>query len=181
MDEQERTEIIEQKTEGFDDNGEVGEEPAKNLLDQLREERRQGMEDMETLIPVPGYEQIPLLIQYRMMDGHEMDKIGRKVVKQSRDRWTRNLMAAIDVMISAATGVFVEMGGEVQPLTYNREPITGYTPELAEALNFQANTAREVVIGVFQNKDMHIANHSMRLQRWFGDSTTAVDEEFLGE
>lgn len=181
MSEQEREAVIEEVTDDFDTNGEVEEEPAKNLLDQLRQERRESMENMETLIPVPGYDNIPLLIQYRMMDGHEMDKIGRKVIKQTRDRWTRNLMAAIDTMISAATGVFIEVGGEVQPLTLNRQPILGYTPELAEALGFKAATAREVVIGTFQNKDMHIANHSMRLQRWFGDSSAAVDEEFLGE
>lgn len=167
--------------QGFDNNGEAEEEPTKNLLEQLRTERRESMEDLDTLIPVPGYEQVPLLIQYRMMDGHEIDKIGRRAVKTSRDRWTRNLTAAIDTMIAAATGVFIEVEGEVKPLTLNRQPILGYTPELAEALDFTANTAREVVIGTFQNKDMHIANHSMRLQRWFGDSSTVIDEEFLGE
>jgi hypothetical protein len=164
-----------------EENGEVEEEQVQSLLDQLRAERKEGMEDVQTLIPVPGYDTVPLLIQYRMMDGHELDRISRKVMKQSRDRWTRSLTAALDVMIAAATGVFVEYNGEVKPLTLNGQPVPGFTSELAESLGFEARTAREVVIGTFQNKDMHIANHSMKLQRWFGDSAAAIDEEFLGE
>ena len=164
-----------------EENGEVEEEVAANLLDQLRAERKESMEDVSTFIQVPGYEQIPMFVQYKMMDGHDIERISRKVARQTRDRWNRALMVAIDVMIAAATGVYVEYGGEMKPLTYNRQPITGYTPELAQCLDFKAETAREVVIGTFQNKDLHITNHSMRLQRWFGDTSANLDEEWLGE
>jgi hypothetical protein len=160
----------------------VEEENPQNLLDQLRSDRKESMEHLDTLIPVPGYDAVPLLIQYKMMDGHELNKIAKKAMKQSRDQWTRSLTAAIDTMIAACTGVFVEVNGEVRPLTLNGQAITGYSAQLAEALGIEkAETARQVVIGTFQNKDLQIANHSVRLQRWFGDSTVAVDEEFLGE
>lgn len=157
------------------------EQEPENLLDILRQERREGLENQETIIPVPGYETLPLFIKYRMMDGQELMRITRKTVKSARDRWERQLTAAIDVMIAAAVGVVVEHDGKMVDLTYEGQPILGYTEELAASLGFEAGSARKVVFGTFIGRELAIADHSMRLQRWFAGNNSSFDEDFLGE
>jgi hypothetical protein len=166
--------------QGFAEDEEDIEITHENLLEQLRKERTEEA-DEETLIPVPGYHRVPLLVKYRMLDGNEIQKIGRKS-RKIRDDWTRNFTTAIDTMIAAAIGVYVEFDGEVQPLTVNGQEVMGFTPDLAKALNLEgADTARKVVIGTFKNKDLHIATHATRLNRWFTGTNSTLDEEFLGE
>jgi hypothetical protein len=176
---EEHTPVAEvEESQGFEGDEDVEITP-ENLLDQLRQERTESA-DEETLIPIPGYERVPLLVKYRMMDGHEVQKIGRRS-RKIRDTWSRNFTSAIDVMINAAIGVYVEVNGEVIPLTYEGREVMGYSPDLAAALGIQgADTARKVVIGTFKNKDLHIASHAARLNSWFSGTNVALDEEFLG-
>jgi len=157
-----------------------------SLFDQLRKKRQEAEEGKVTFIPIPGYDANPpiLLARYRVLDGKEIDVIGRKVNMETKDRWERGILAAIDSMIACCNGMYYdELEGEgPQPMTVGGSPITGYTPDLARALDFPANSAREVVIGVFVSNEMAIMQHNVRLGLWMGNTARKVDEDiFSGE
>jgi hypothetical protein len=176
------TQIIEPQDEVPDLLGQqLAEEPPADVLDSLRQQRAELTENTTTLISIPGYERPVLLAQYRLMDGVELNKIARKVQKQSRDQWQRQIFAATDVLIAGCTGFYVDKndGEGPQPLTVNGDPVDGYSPPLAEGLGFNATTAREVLFGVFTNNELAIAAHSMRYQRWLGNTNAEVDLDFF--
>lgn len=184
MEHEQPVQIDEQRLLDHESNGQgfAGDEEIdpENLLDVLRQERIEAAED-EKLISVPGYDRIPLFVKYRMIDGSEIRKIGAKNRKNPNE-WDRNLMTAIDVMITAAVGIYVEVEGDIRPLTWQGAEITGYTEELAQALQMKnADTARKVVLELFHNIETYVASHSAQLQAWFAGTSNQLDRIFLGE
>lgn len=154
-----------------------------DVFDRLAAKREELSSDQRALIPVPGYNDPQLLIEYKLMTGPELNAIGRKVGKETKDAWYRQLHAAIDVMVAAATGVYVQMdGSEPKALTIDGEPCTGYTSSLAQKLRIDAGDpprVRKVVREIFGNNDVALGNHSFRLQRWMSDTSVNVDEELF--
>lgn len=170
---------------GLAELGARDDEPT-NLLEQLAAKRKELSETKETFIPVPGYDRHPplLLVRYKMLTGPELNMIGEKIRREVKDRLQRSLLAAADTFIAAAVGLFVDQGDNTppEPLTYQGEPITGFTPELAEALQFSGElsnppTARSIVFKLFADNDSALAKHNYMLNRWFTDPTLDVDEE----
>lgn len=157
----------------------------ESLLDSLRKKREELSESRDTFIPLPGYDREPpmLLAQYRLLDGKEIEQIARKVTRETKDRWRRQVLAAVDTFIAACTGMYVDLqtGDGPQPMTLNDQHIMGYDQDLAKALEFQAETARQVVYGVFADNEVAMMQHGARLSLWMGDTTHQVDDEFLGE
>lgn len=161
----------------------------ESLLEQLAAKRAEISGTREVDLPVPGYDTQPplLLIRYRLLDGNTLTKLGLKVRRQSSDRWTRALNAAIDTFIAACVGIYVDLGdGVLQPLTYKGEHLTGFTTDLAEALRFanelpENPTMRNVVMGLFANNDVAITQHSFVLNRWFQNTSLDVNQEMLLE
>ena len=160
----------------------------ENLLGQLAEKRRVISETRETHIPVPGYDKEPplLLARHRLLDGPEIERIGGRITREHKSRWERQINAAVEMIIISCTGMFVDVAGdgEIQPLTFHGEPITGFTRDLAEALQFDdkiedADRARDVVFGLFANNDAAIAQHNYVLNRWFTDTSVDVTQEFF--
>lgn len=159
------------------------EEPS-NLMENLRRKRQELIENRDELFPVQGYDEPKLLVKYRLLDGAELEAIGRKVSKQVKDRWQRGMLASMDTFIAACEGFYVDLGnGDPQPLEYPQGSGTPlrYEPALAEFLGFSAENARSVVQGVFANNDIAILQHAVLLGRWMGNTSLIVDEEFLGE
>lgn len=159
---------------------------SESLFEQLREKRAEAQAGKETLIPIPGYDREPpiLMAKYRVLDGDVINKIARKVNQETRDQWDRQMLAAMDGMIAACVGMYVDLqdGNEPQQMTKNGLPIMGYTAELAEALEFAASSAREVVRGVFVSNDVAIMQHNIRLSMWMGNTSRKIDEDiFAGE
>lgn len=156
----------------------------KSLLDSLRRKHKELETNKETLIPLPGYEADPpiLLAKYRLLEGKEVDMISSKVMRETKNQWDRNVLAAVDVFIAACEGLYYDMddGTGPQPMSLNGDPIMGYTTDLAEALEFTANSARQVVFGVFTNNEVAIMQHNVRLSRWMSNTSRKVDEDFLG-
>jgi hypothetical protein len=154
-----------------------------NLLESLRQKRQELADHREGFVPVPGYEDPELLIRYRVIDSKEIQKIGNKVIKETKDRMQRQLLAAVDTFIAAATGVYVRLAEDTEPvaLTLNGREIEGFSQELATAMNFPATTARDVVFGVFAENDIAIMNHAIRLNQWMTFNRSDIDREFLGE
>lgn len=157
-----------------------------NLLEQLAAKRKELSDTKETFIPVPGYDRHPplLLVRYKMLAGPELNIIGEKIRREVKDRLQRSMLAAVDTFIAAAIGLFVDQGDNKppEPLTYQGVTITGFTPELAEALQFTGElsdppTARSIVFKLFADNDSAIAKHNYMLNRWFTDPTLDVGEE----
>jgi hypothetical protein len=157
----------------------------QSLLDSLRQRREELTETRDVFIPLPGYDAEPpiLLAKYRLLEGHEINAIAKKVTRETKDSWTRQTLAAVDTFIAACTGMFVDLkdGQGPQPMTLNGNPILGYNQDLATALDFQSETARQTVYGVFADNDVAIMTHGARLSLWMGDTTRKIDEDFLGE
>jgi len=153
----------------------------ESLLDQLRKKREEVTENNTCFIPIPGYDAYPpiLVAKYGILDGKELDNIGRKVARETKDRWQRNILAAMDVLIACCQGMYVDHqnGEEPEPLTMNGEPIIGYSADLAQALQFNATTARQVVSGVFASNDLALMQHNVRLSMWMGNTSRRIDED----
>jgi len=170
-----------QVTAGDLSNQEV--EP-QSVLDLLRQKREESAAATTVDLPVPGYNNSPpvLYIRYQLIDGPTIDRIGRKVTRQTKDRWSRQILSAIDTMIESIVGFYVDMedGSERKPLTVHGEHITTFGPELQEALGFEADNARNTVRELFGQNDVALAGHNIALSRWMTNTTAEIDEEFLG-
>jgi hypothetical protein len=166
----------------------VAEEQPTNLLEQLAAKRQEISENREVDIPVPGYDMEPplLLIRYKLLDGHALTQIGRRIRSQGGgDQFSRALNAAVDTFVAACVGMYVDLGdGQPTPLTYQGEHLKGFTIELAEALQFadklpENATSRHVAMGLFGGNDVAITQHSFVLNRWFQNTSLDVNQEFF--
>lgn len=166
----------------------VAEDEAESPLEQLAAKRRVIAETRDTLVPVPGYDREPplLLVKYKLLEGPDLVKIGDKISRETRSRWQRQILAAVDTFVAACMGFYVDKGdGKPVPLTYHGEPILRYDHTLAEALGFADElppepTARAVVFGLFTSNDAMIAQHNYLLNRWFQDTSLDVSQEMAG-
>lgn len=158
----------------------------ENLLEQLAAKRKEISETRETFISVPGYDREPplLLVRYELLEGNTLVKIGDKVRREVKDKWQRQLFAAVDTFIAACVGIFVDYGDGTppQPLTYNGQIVTGFNQDLAEALQFSGElsdppSARSVVFKLFADNDAALSKHNYMLNRWFTDPTLDVAGE----
>lgn len=165
------------------DNGAPDENEINSLLEQIRERRKELSGDRKTYITIPGYDDIGLVAMYHLLDGKELDIITTRAQRQTRDRVDRGLYMACDVMIAACDGLYLDRGGsEYVPFDPKRRgEAFRYEQALADFCGFEAETARQVVMGLFGNNDAALASHSFKLQRWFQDTMRDADEEFLGE
>lgn len=154
-------------------------------------EARQEIADSKTVfIRVPGYHEkgILLYIKYRLLSPDELKRI-TKGVERVKDRWERNLAAAMDTLVVACEGMFLDPSGdekedEFKALTIGGEPVQGFTAALASKLGMvvqQDAPARSVVSALFGGNMIAIAQHSGRLQRWMGNTESDVNAELTGE
>jgi hypothetical protein len=153
-----------------------------NVLEQIRQRRRSLFENRQTYLSIPGYEEIGLVAQYHLLDGHELNGIVEKVRRQTKDAVSRGINSSLDILITACDGLFLFREGEYVPFDpgYTGSPLD-YNQGLAEFVGYEANSARQVVQGLFGNNDAALAAHAMKLQRWFQNTTRDADQEFLGE
>lgn len=160
-----------------------------SLLDALAQQRDDLATNRDVFLGIPGYErpEMTLIAKYRLLDGEEISRIGTRVQRQfsKKQFYERNLFAAIDIMIAACEGLYVEMpdGGKIQ-LENGGTKIVGYNQDLAEALRFTdeidaQQPARSVVLGLFANNIVAIQQHSILLGRWMGDTSSDVTINFL--
>lgn len=158
-----------------------------NLLDQLAKKREAVSEAKEIDIPLPGYDNAPpiLLARYRLLEGPDLTRIASNAQTEFRNRWERNLYSAVDVFVAAVIGLYYDMGdGVLHPLTVGGVPVTGFTRELAEGLQFadkidDPDSPRSVIFGLFANNDVMIGQHSFVLQRWFTNTTRSINEDMF--
>ena len=165
-----------------------GQKDPETLLDQLRLAREEIAQSKETFIKVPGYAEkgLPLYIKYRLLEGEELAKIGKRA-QNTKDRWRRNVDAATDTLIVACEGLYLDLANEgnedeYTQLTIDGEPVLGFSVAVATRLGIQISEqspARSVVMGLFGGNELAVLQHSMLLQRWMGNTNLDVNEELI--
>lgn len=160
----------------------VEEEIPQNLIDQIRAKRQELLENTTCFISIPGYEEIGLVAQYRMMTAKEIETIASKS-KKDKDKVRRGMNIAIDTLIEACGGLYlIREDGAAIPFDPNKRGMAlGYEKELADFLGFEAVAARQVLRGLFGESDTMISGHAVKLQRWFMNTSRDADEELLGD
>lgn len=156
----------------------------ENLLGNLKQ-KRENLANKETFISIPGYDREPpiLLAKYSLLEGPVVDNIGTKVSREVKGQWDRQVLMAVDTFIEACQGMYVDIGEgakEPQEMTHNGKHIAGYNQDLCEALEYEAETARQVVFGLFANNEIAIMQHNVKLSMWMSNTSRQVDDDFLG-
>lgn len=159
--------------------------PPESLFDNLRDKRDELGKNQTLLLNIPGYDNDPpvLIAKYRLMTGKELEDISNKVMRETKDRSQRQILAAVDTFINCCEGIYFDLldGKGPQPLkSVGNQPIAGFNVNLAEAMQFPAETARQVVFGLFADNDIAIMQHNVRLGLWMSNTSRKMDDDFLG-
>lgn len=169
------------------DEPETDREPeAENtLLAKLRRKRQEIGGERILFLDIPGYEDPAIVVRYRAVDWDETARIAKKLRKSKNPR--ADLYAQCDLLISACDEILIRIpaDGEEEP---RLAPFSEVFPELgdepvkfdgrlAQALGFEAQTARQAVIGVFNN-DLAVSGQHQDLMVWLQDSSTETERDF---
>src|SRR6266545_352917 len=162
----------------------TGLDGAPSVVDLLKQDLQELVSEHDVLIPIEGYESSGLQVKYGMPEGgKELDNIARKVAREYKDAYSRNLYTAIDTMIHLCTGLFV------LPRDIVNEPVmldpqeTGspcrFDMYLAEIFGWDSGqmTARQVVRKLFGGNEMAIVRHAEKLSRWMQNTKANLNLE----
>jgi hypothetical protein len=162
---------------------------AASIADLLKQDYNEIAEIEEVYIKVKGYDKSGLQVKYRLPEsGKELDDISRKVNREYKDTYSRNLFTAIDTMIYLCEGLYVQPEGVEAPVMLDPQE-TGMPCRFDERLavligmNGVESRARAVVRKLFNNNDLMVVGHAERLSRWLTDTKANLEIEFwqLGE
>jgi hypothetical protein len=162
-----------------------GREPARSLLDQLKQKRRQQPAERRAKLTIPETGGV-LVAVYRWLDPIEE---GEEILKRNQHPGKSNaeltLHVAMDWIIAACDGIYVrDEDGELHDIDLDSKGFTcKYDARLAEAMDYDLGdkpAARAVVRAAFNENTGAIVDHFMRLDRWSRDTTTEADREFFG-
>jgi len=161
---------------------------SQSLLDTFQAELDDIASTKSVMIPVKGYEKTGLQIKYGMPEsGKQLDAIARKVQREQKDAFSRNLYIAMDTMIALCEGIYVQPEDVPEPVMLDPhdtgEPCE-FDSTLAELMGMNGDgSARVVVKRLFGDNDFAIMAHAERLSRWLQNTKADLDLEFwqLGE
>jgi hypothetical protein len=183
------------KTEAGDDAANtpvppLGTEGAdSSLVDLFREELKELADAEFVYIPIKGYDRTGLQVKYTMPEsGKLLDDIARRVARQYKDNYSRNLYISIDTMIFLCGGVYVQPDGVGEPVMLDPQE-TGepclFDERLAElmGMNGTGGSERAVVKRLFGGNELAINAHAEKLARWLQNTKANVEAELwqLGE
>jgi len=157
---------------------------SSSLLDTFHAELDEIASTKSVLIPVRGYERTGLQIKYGMPEnGKQLDAIARKVNREVKDTFSRNLLTAMDTMIALCEGLYVQPEEVPEPVMLDPhdtgEPCQ-FDVVLAElmGMNGSGGSARTVVKRLFGNNDFAIMSHAEKLSRWLQNTKADLELEF---
>ena len=156
---------------------------SSSLMESLRQQRREILADDHTDEPIPGYSNPMLVARYGIIEARDVSNIQRKVERQTKDRFDRELYTTIDVLLSACQGIYVLRPEDTEPVPLEGpNGIMSYDTELAEFLDLgDVQNARQILRAVFAS-DHAVMFHALRVQRWMMRATGDNDLNFiLGE
>ena len=159
-----------------------------SLAEQLRARRAEISETKEVLLPVIGYEEFGLMAKHRLMDRPEVEKIGRKVMSETKNRGERNMRILLDTVINSTVGFYIRQNEEEEP-----SPVLDASIGDVQVLNWgdcarylgwdpkYGDDARSALYFVFGGNEFAVGQYGILLNRWMGNTGINVDEELLGE
>jgi hypothetical protein len=152
-------------------------------MDLLQADYKELTETKEVNSPVKGYERAGLQIRYHLPErGKELDEIARKVQREFKDNYSRNITIAMDTMIHLCSGLYVQPEGVPEPVTLDPDhdgiPVM-FDEKLAGLIGFEGNvnSARQVLRKLFGNNDMMIISHAEKLNRWLQNTKADLSLE----
>lgn len=156
-----------------------------SFVDIIQAELQELQETKEVYIAVKGYERSGLHIKYHLPhDGKILDDIARKVMREFKDTYNRNLYISVDTMIKLCDGLYVqppETEGEYVELDPEETgaPVQ-FDSRLANIISngdSPAGSSRRVVFALFGGNDLMVLNHAERLNRWLMNTKADVETE----
>lgn len=158
------------------------------LAEQLRLRRNEIAETHDVLLPLTGYEEYGLHVKHRLMDRPEVERIGRKIMNETKDRGERNIRIMIDMIINSTSGFFIKEGDalELQLLDDRQSDIPVISwGMMASYLGWNPNgdedNSRMALYWVFGGNEFMVGQYGVLLNRWMNNTGVKIDEEFLGE
>lgn len=157
-----------------------------SVVDLLKQDLKEISTQKNVYIRVPGFERSGLQVKYRLPEnGQEIGDIGKKIERQHKEVFARNLYTAMDTMIVLCDGLFVQPDGIDEPVMLDYEE-TGtpcrFDDRLAAYLGMNGDphdlTARSIVRKLFDDREFAIINHAEKLSRWLVDASADVNREF---
>jgi hypothetical protein len=157
----------------------------QSLHEQLRAKRAEIADTRDTYLKIIGYEEPLLMGKHRLMDRLEIEQIGKRVMRETKDRGERNMRILCDQIINSTTGFFFQRPFDDEPQVLEDEdgsPVELWD-HLAQYLGQTSSngTARAALYFVFGNNEFAIGQYGIMLNRWMGNTAYEVDAEFLGE
>lgn len=157
----------------------------QSLAESLRAKRQEIAETRDTLIPIVGYTDPVLMAKQRLMDRPEIELIGKRVSRETKDRSERNMRLLVDQIINSTLGFYFQRPFDPEPqvLVDEDENAIVQWDQLATYLGWEPlqGTARGALYFVFGDNEFAIGQFGILLNRWMGNTAFEVDQEFLGE
>lgn len=158
-----------------------------SLLDRLRAEREQAMDEKSLIIEIPGWSGM-LFAQYKPIPWEDMTRL----ISSGSAKPEQALNANIDALLAACDRLLVADDGERKSLAdvlrAEDEKVNGevtYNNGHHDALGLtEPATAREAVLQVFAgavSPELAIGAHASQIAEWMTGVTQNIDEELVGK
>lgn len=151
-----------------------------NILSGLRAKRdKLGAGAEPDFFDVPGYDE-QLVLKFVWVPLKVLGKTGVELIK-IKEPTEQTIAAAADAIVATCSEIFVRVDGDVKPLSTNNVPVTFGDPRVAFALQFPpVKDARSAVISTFGN-EYALIKAANSLTEWLENTSTSVNERYLGE
>lgn len=160
----------------------LSEKGATSLIDLIKAEHQELADKKDVTIPVIGYEKSGLAIKYRMPEGvKEIELIGEKIERETKDTSARNLYMAMDTLIKLCEGFYVKPQDVTEYVLLDPtdvgEPVR-FDARMATIVGLpEESPARLIVRKLFGNHELAILNHTEKLSRWLNNTNADLTLE----
>lgn len=147
---------------------------------QLLAKRRQAAGEHTVDVPVQGYEGL-LVARYRLLDPLGEGKIlTEKIYREFKTEEERNFWGAVESLIASIEGFYfrTDEGKLVAIEPSDGQGPMGYDHRLAAYFEFEAESARDSVKGLFNGENLWVLAHAMQMSKMMAlpGSTGALGE-----
>lgn len=151
-----------------------------NLLTTLRAKREEAKADQYLDVDIPAYDGL-LVARFRPFPIEKSERKANELRKLREAHAPVLLKASCDTLIDACEQLMVrtEVGGEPKPIDPDTDVPIAFDSRAAELFGFKADTARQVVIGLFPTEQA-IVKTSVDVSVWMTTLQRESDEELLG-
>ena len=140
------------------------------LMEQLRRKRAEAASHTTVDLAVPGYKG-DIVARYQLIDvlveGKEIQERLQRQFEKDDDRMHFGM---IDTLIAACTGLYFRNDeGQLEPIDPDGQGPAQYDHRLAAAFGYEAESARDALVKLFNGNNLAIRAHALRLSEWMAD------------